>query len=381
MPFDAARTAGLRRLEQFAPRAGRAYLERRNYDLVPGQAPAISCLSPWLRHRLLTEHEVLQAVLAEHALSEATAIVQQVLWRGYFKGWLEQRPTVWDSYSAALALERQSPAPGYDDACNGATGIACFDHWSRQLRDTGYLHNHARMWFASIWIFTLRLPWTLGAQFFLDHLVDGDPASNTLSWRWVAGLHTKGKHYLATAENIARFTQGRFCPAGQLNERAEPLAEPVQHAVRPFVPVTAEPPEHALYLMTEEDCAPPLARPHAGGLGLVSPQASGFAQAALTGAVRSLGWEAHVGNNWSAAIIAAARAQNASDVVTPYMPLGPAAEGMRRCRPRLAQAGIALHFVQRPYDQQVWPHATKGFFHLKKRIPEILAALRLDGSA
>jgi deoxyribodipyrimidine photo-lyase len=65
----------------------------------------------------------------------------------------------------------------------------------QELVETGYLHNHARMWFASIWIFTLRLPWELGADFFLRHLLDGDAASNTLSWRWVAGLHTKGKHY------------------------------------------------------------------------------------------------------------------------------------------------------------------------------------------
>ena len=96
----------------------------------------------------------------------------------------------------------------------GATGIDCFDAWARELVATGYLHNHARMWFASIWIFTLRLPWELGADFFLRHLIDGDPASNTLSWRWVAGLQTAGKTYLATAENIARFTGGRFAPQG-----------------------------------------------------------------------------------------------------------------------------------------------------------------------
>ena len=79
------------------------------------------------------------------------------------------------------------------------------------------------MWFASIWIFTLKLPWVLGADFFLCNLIDGDAASNTLSWRWVAGLHTKGKHYLARADNIERFTSGRFAPYGQLVEEAEML--------------------------------------------------------------------------------------------------------------------------------------------------------------
>ncbi len=77
---------------------------------------------------------------------------------------------------------------------------------------TGYLHNHARMWFASIWIFTLRLPWELGADFFLRHLLDGDPASNTLSWRWVGGMQTMGKTYLARADNIATL-HGRAVPA------------------------------------------------------------------------------------------------------------------------------------------------------------------------
>ena len=65
------------------------------------------------------------------------------------------------------------------------------------------------MWFASIWIHTLNLPWQLGADFF-KNLLDGDPASNTLSWRWVAGLHTQGKCYLATENNIKKFTNNRF---------------------------------------------------------------------------------------------------------------------------------------------------------------------------
>ncbi len=81
----------------------------------------------------------------------------------------------------------------WEQATTGRTGLACFDAWARELLDVGYLHNPARMWFASLWIFTLELPWALGADFFLRHLLDGDPASNTLSWRWVGGLQTPGK--------------------------------------------------------------------------------------------------------------------------------------------------------------------------------------------
>ena len=78
------------------------------------------------------------------------------------------------------------------------------------------------MWFASIWIFTLNLPWQLGANFFMKHLYDGDAASNTLSWRWVAGLQTIGKHQVATSSNISKFTNGKYRP-NNLNEDAEPM--------------------------------------------------------------------------------------------------------------------------------------------------------------
>ena len=90
------------------------------------------------------------------------------------------------------------------------SGIPAMDAWTSELIETGYLHNHARMWYASIWIHTLKLPWTLGAEFFLRNLLDGDVASNTLSWRWVAGLHTVGKFYLAQKSNICKFTAGRL---------------------------------------------------------------------------------------------------------------------------------------------------------------------------
>ena len=77
------------------------------------------------------------------------------------------------------------------------------------------------MWFASIWIFTLDLPWELGAEFFLKHLYDGDSASNTLGWRWVAGIQTPGKHYLASEWNIKKFTNNRYEKI-KLNESAKP---------------------------------------------------------------------------------------------------------------------------------------------------------------
>ena len=107
----------------------------------------------------------------------------------------------------------------YDLALNAETGIECFDDWVNELINYGYLHNHSRMWFASIWIHTLKLPWELGANFFLKNLIDGDPASNTLSWRWVAGLHTKGKCYVASEDNIKKFSNGRYSQKNILNKQ------------------------------------------------------------------------------------------------------------------------------------------------------------------
>ncbi|MGY9006925.1 MAG: FAD-binding domain-containing protein, partial [Alphaproteobacteria bacterium] len=225
--FTPTRQAGLARLEQFALQAGLQYAKRRNYDFGVDRRGNVSALSPWIRHRLVTEEEVLRAILARHSVSGAEKFVQEVFWRTYFKGWLEQHPSVWTAYQHGLmqALGENHWFAEYKEAVKGRTGIDCFDHWARELVETGYLHNHARMWFASIWIFTLRLPWELGADFFLRHLIDGDPASNTLSWRWVGGLHTKGKTYLARASNIAKYTDGRFNPQGQLSSTADPLIE------------------------------------------------------------------------------------------------------------------------------------------------------------
>ena len=135
---------------------------------------------------------------------------------------MELRPSVWTDFCESYQSIEKSKF--YKKAIDGNTGIMCFDEWVIELKEKNYLHNHARMWFASIWIFTLRLPWQLGAAFFMEHLYDGDPASNTLSWRWVAGIQTKGKHYLARSANISKFTNQRF-QYTQLTTNAEPILE------------------------------------------------------------------------------------------------------------------------------------------------------------
>ncbi|HBJ94473.1 MAG TPA: hypothetical protein DDZ43_16485, partial [Hyphomonadaceae bacterium] len=192
--FRPTRNAGLEQLEHFAPRMGRHYAQNRNADLGPGERTNVSALSPWIRMRLVLEEEVARNALDGFSYASAEKFHQEICWRSYFNGWMEHRPSVWQAYLERRDVHLSALAgnaglrKAYDEAVSGRTGIAGFDNWARELVETGYLHNHARMWFASIWIFTLKLPWELGADFFLKHLMDGDPASNTLSWRWVGGL-------------------------------------------------------------------------------------------------------------------------------------------------------------------------------------------------
>jgi deoxyribodipyrimidine photo-lyase len=339
--FEPTRAAGLKRMQDFVPRAGRTYAEGRNSDLGPDRPSAVSRLSPWLRYRLLSEQELCAAVLEQHSLAAAEKYVQEVLWRTYWKGWLEMRPGIWTRFLAERddQRERLRNVRALEQAEGGRTGIEGFDDWARELVETGYLHNHARMWFASVWIFTLRLPWTLGADFFLRHLVDADAASNTLSWRWVAGLQTAGKTYLATDDNIARHTGGRFAPKG-LAKRAEPLTEAPVPAASPLPQAGSAQGAPALLLVTSEDMAPDAALWRGADIRgiciaadpalLWGDRSRGFVaeaardMAALLGEM-SAGPVKQVDGLDAGAVAQAARAAGVSRVITPYAPFGPVA--------------------------------------------------------
>ena len=390
--FEATRRAGLARMEQFATRTGAHYASKSNYDLGPNNRGKVSSLSPWIRHRLITEEEVLTRTLARHSPTTAMKFIQEVFWRGYFKGWLEQHPSVWHSYQSGIQTAQNRLHSNaqfnadYTSAIDGRTGIECFDHWCRELVETGYLHNHARMWFASIWIFTLRLPWELGADFFLNHLIDGDPASNTLSWRWVGGLHTKGKTYLARLDNIARYTDGAFGLICQLAKTAEPLIEDDIHPIAPLAPMARQPHGDHLLLVTAEDCRPDDFIPEgaSGIIGLGAPlkhgqsnQQHAFATGAIVDALDRLGAPSTVAetDDWATAIIAAAQEARTKQVVTPFAPVGAVEAKLAALHTTLAAEGITLYQHRRPYDAHTWQHATKGFFKLKKMIPTILNTL------
>ena len=223
MNFETTRAKAIEKLDRFVERNLSDYSKLRNFDYGPEKRSNVSCLSPYITHGVLNEVEIIKKSLAKYSFNKNEKFIQEVLWRTYWKGWLELRPSVWSDYIISLnsIREKYKENINYLRAIEGKTNIECFDEWVKELKTHNYLHNHTRMWFASIWIFTLDLPWQLGAEFFLKHLYDGDAASNTLGWRWVAGIQTQGKHYLASEWNIKKFTNNRFQNI-KLNENAPP---------------------------------------------------------------------------------------------------------------------------------------------------------------
>ena len=412
MLFTPTRKAGLERLSEFLPRAGRAYANNRNHDdgLPPdgGARSNVSQLSPWLHAGLLSETEVVDAVLSQHSPSAAEKFIAEVFWRIYFKGYLEQRPSVWTSYCETrdIALARLEENAGlrtaYAEATEGRTGIEAFDHWARELVETGYLHNHARMWFASIWIFTLKLDWELGADFFLRHLIDGDAASNTLSWRWVGGLHTKGKTYLARPDNIARYTANQ--PHGPLSAKGlagdAPALEELKEHTRGKLdlpdPLSAQVLQKPFALLLHDDAAshvplnlpaePALiisaARPEHRSPGAVGQKASAFATSAVEAGAMEASAAFHApAVNWTsdASLASLLNERNLDQIVVPYLPTGWTRDALM---PELApmmdnnRAHVALSDLSR----ETWPHAKAGFFGVKKKIDPILGQLAITGS-
>ncbi len=223
MNFDASRAKAIEKLDNFVEKNLSEYSKLRNFDYGPNNRSNTSCLSPYISHGVINEKEVIIKSLNKYSFSKNEKFIQEVLWRTYWKGWLELRPNVWTDYLVELNKIRKEfkDKQNYKNAIDGKTNIECFDQWVVELKENNYLHNHTRMWFASIWIFTLELPWQLGAEFFMQHLYDGDAASNTLGWRWVAGIQTQGKHYLANEWNIKKFTNNRYNKI-KLNENAPP---------------------------------------------------------------------------------------------------------------------------------------------------------------
>lgn len=392
-PFPASRDAALARLEAFVPLAGRAYAARRNHDAGPEADATTSRLSPAIRRKLVSEAEVAARVVAAHGFGAAEKFVQEVCWRSYWVGWLRRRPQIWTRWRAEV--ETLSDRMGHDaglraryaEAVQGRTGIDCFDAWVVQLRETGWLHNHVRMSFASIWIFTLNLPWQLGAELFWRQLLDACPAANTLSWRWVAGLHTQGKTYLARADLIRDLSGGRFAVAAPLARNAPPLPPDAIPPLREL-PAPERPDAQArtgLFVTTEDLSLETL---DLSGIAAVAattsiggdpdPPKKAYAEASLAdGLARAA---THFGcapdrideadpitamRDWAAR-------HRLTQIVTGDAPVGPVADRLAALAPVLAGDGVRLVRLRRAWDDVAARHATRGYFAFRGEIPKLL---------
>ena len=381
------RAAALARLVAFAPRMGRDYAAGRNNDPGPGARRDVSLLSPAIRHRLVTEQEVVRAALDAHGAagrrrnSSRRCSGAATGRAGWSCAPASGTPTARER-DRALA-DAAAPALRPRDGAAGPASTASTP--GRELVETGWLHNHARMWFASIWIFTLRLPWVLGADFIPAPSADADAASNTLSWRWVAGMQTRGKHYVARAENIARYTVGRFDPRGQLDENPAPLDGP---APPPCAAAAGgAPPAGALRAAaargrpaSRKPLRPARARRRGGGRrGAAGALAAGlragaaaFTEAALAGcagargrAIRRAG-AAGGDRGDPCARRRAGRARRHHAPGAGRLDGDGAGTAAARRWPRAASRCMC---VRRDWDSLCWPHATQGLLRLPRAHP------------
>ena len=375
------REEALNRLEDFSNNSLGKYAAERNFDPGPGNRNNTSLLSQYISHRIIDEQETIQSAYNKLPFKKIEKFVQEIFWRTYWKGWLEMRPQVWDDYKQDLQnLHEQLSGSSYVKATEGKTKILCFNDWVLELKEFGYLHNHARMWFASIWIFTLGLPWQLGADFFLKHLLDGDPASNTLSWRWVAGLHTKGKHYLATEWNINKFSSKTY-EYLNLNEQAQPKHEDKSYDIQPilFDEINNE---NSLFILHNLDCSLHLQKKkmnfnHYALIDFTSIlKKENYSKQVLDFKLRSNQYlKTVLKENFNSQTIienkddlqTIIKENNIKNIIFPYLTVGYENDFAKKIK-----KDFDVYYLARDYDKYCWQHSTKGFFKFKEQIPKII---------
>lgn len=387
--FPSDRQSALQRLDEFVQSRAAAYSHTRNF--VKAGHGNVSRLSAALRHRLISEEEVIAAVLAAHRFSAVEKFVQEVVWRTYWKGWLEQRPGVWTDY---LRQASAHDPDGASDILGAAASARAMSRFTEELRATGYMHNHARMWWAAWWCHQHGLPWAAGARFFFAHLIDADAASNTLGWRWVAGLQTPGKTYITRRDNLTKYW-----------EDAESL-EGIDDHVRAHIP--AETADRSLHTLPEYPDVPPALEGavalvgHSDDLsiettplGTVRPTAMALIeQAAATDSLvkrawrsramddASTRWTAHYGKDVSRLsrweTLSDWVEKNGCDTLVLMAPfVGPDADAWCPVRQNLRDAGIYVVECRRAWDQRFFPAARSGFFPFWQKARPAFSAEKL----
>ena len=207
-PFEPTLAAAQARIAAVRPAA---YARTRN-----AMDGAVSRLSPYITHGFVTLADVLAGVAARHALHVQHKFVYELGWRAYFRHvWQHRGEGILRSLHAGPlpddAYVRALPA----DIRQACTGVPVVDQAVRALYAAGTLHNHARMWLASYVVHVRKVHWRAGADWLYGHLLDGDIASNHLSWQWVAGTGSS-KPYLFNAANVARHAPASWHSPGSV---------------------------------------------------------------------------------------------------------------------------------------------------------------------
>lgn len=175
---------------------------------------AVTRLSPYIRYGVLSLREIRDCILdhVQHP-DDATKLINELGWRDYWQRlYVKLGNGIWqdqEEYKTGYTAKDYAPDLP-QDIQQGTTGRVCIDSFSHDLRSTGYLHNHVRMWLAAYIVHWRRIRWQAGAKWFLQHLLDGDPASNNMSWQWVASTFSH-KPYFFNRENLEKYTKGVYC--------------------------------------------------------------------------------------------------------------------------------------------------------------------------
>jgi hypothetical protein len=379
MNFITTRTEALKELEHFIEKKIFNYSTQRNFDYGPHDRKNISCLSPYITHRLITEFETTKIVLSKRSYQKVEKFIQEVFWRIYWKGWLELRPKVWSDFLEDLKFIKEDE--NYIKAINAKTNIKCFNDWIQELKNYNYLHNHTRMLFASIWIFTLGLPWQKGAEFFMKHLLDGDAASNTLSGRWVAGIQTKGKNYIAQNWNIRKFSNNKYKDM-ILNENPKPVIDHREYDILPLDIKESDKKLENLIIFDNETnfkssrldkykkiyCILLTFEERKVGL---SNKVLEFKKNLIKNQIKesNIDIEFIDGNTF----IDISNSVKDFDVIYPSV-----GENMSFLKRIIKKNNLEINYLVREEDKFCWQFANKGYFNFKSNIPKILSQFKLN---
>jgi len=379
MNFKTSREEALKILENYVDQDISNYTAQRNFDFGPQSRKNISCLSPYITHRLISEYEVTKKVLSKYPFQKVEKFIQEIFWRVYWKGWLELRPKVWTDF--VEDLKNIDNSSEYEKAINGETNIDCFNDWIKEIKEINYLHNHTRMWFASIWIFTLKLPWQKGAEFFLKELFDGDAASNTLSWRWVAGIQTKGKNYIAQNWNINKFTNNKYKDL-KLSENPQPIIDEREYKISPIDTGNNESTSNILVIFENEldfqifntdsykkvYCVLLSNEERQVKLG---NKVLEYKKKIIKNQIQNSGLKIEYieGNKF----IELSSNEKNFDVIYPSV-----GENMFFLKRVIKKNNLMINYLVRDKDKYCWQFSNKGYFNFKSNIPKILSQFKLN---